>query len=135
MPEDATSPQRQVLLYLMAGGVAALANFGSRFVFSRWMPFELAVIAAFGVGLLTGFTLMRRYVFAAATRPLSHQATGYVLVNLFAAVQTLVISSILLRLVLPPTVIGLPAAAVAHAVGVIVPVVSSYFGHRWITFR
>lgn len=126
---------RQFSLYLLAGGLAALANWGSRFVFSRWLPFEAAVLAAFCVGLCTGFLLMRRYAFAGSRQSLPRQAFGYLLVNLFAALQTLVISSVLLRLVLPPQLLGLSAEAVAHAAGILVPVVTSYFGHRWITFR
>jgi len=55
--------------YLVAGGVAAAANFGSRFVFSLWWPFEVAVTAAFLVGLVSGFFLMRGYAFRAQAVP------------------------------------------------------------------
>ena len=48
-----------------AGGIAAAANWGSRFVVSRWMPFELAVVAAYVVGMCVAFALMRAFVFAA----------------------------------------------------------------------
>ena len=34
--------------FLLAGGAAAAANFGSRFLFDLWMPYAGAVIAAFG---------------------------------------------------------------------------------------
>lgn len=126
---------RQFSLYLLAGGLAALANWGSRFVFSVWLPFEVAVLAAFCVGMCTGFLLMRRYAFAGSQQSLPRQALGYLLVNLLAALQTVVISSVLLRLVLPPQLLGLSAEAVAHGAGVVAPVLTSYFGHRWISFR
>jgi putative flippase GtrA len=122
--------------YLLAGGAAAASNYGSRFIFSRWIPFELAVVCAFGVGLLTGFTLMRRFVFDGARKPLRPQVAKYLVVNLIALVQTLVVSSVLARWLLPS--LGVDARfveAVAHAFGVGVPVVTSYFGHRHATFK
>jgi len=41
-----------------AGGTAAAANFGSRFIFHPWMRYEWAVRLAFLVGLATCFLLM-----------------------------------------------------------------------------
>ena len=41
--------------FVAAGAIAAAANFGSRFIFSRWMRFEWAVLCAFAVGLAVGF--------------------------------------------------------------------------------
>ena len=127
----------QVLRYLLSGGLAALANYGSRFVFSLWLPFEMSVTLAFFVGLAAGFTLMRVYAFAAtaSTRSLPSQAAWYVVVNMLALVQTLLISSLLLRWALPMLGVQRFAEATAHAVGVAVPVITSYFGHKRLTFR
>ena len=121
--------------YLLAGGVAAAANFGSRFVFSRWLPFEAAVVLAYGVGMVTAFLLMRRYAFGAGTHSLSRQAATFAGINVLAVAQTLLVSSLLLRVLLPALGVSLHAEAIAHAVGVLVPVVSSYFGHKLLTFR
>ena len=52
-----------VIGYLASGGIAAAANYGSRFVFSLWLPFEAAVVAAYLVGMVTAFLLMRRFAF------------------------------------------------------------------------
>ncbi len=124
-----------VLAYLLAGALAAAANYASRFLFSLWLPFELAVAAAFLVGLATGFVLMRRFAFSGASNDLRAQVLGYLLVNAFAAVQTLAVSSLLARVVLPAAALPLDHEALAHAAGVLVPVITSYFGHRRITFR
>ncbi len=121
--------------YLVAGGVAAAANFGSRFVFSLWWPFELAVTAAFLVGLVSGFFLMRGYAFRAQGGAVAPQAVKYALVNAAALLQTVVISSLLARWLLPGWGLAAHAEALAHGVGVAVPVVTSYFGHRLGTFR
>ena len=137
MPADAMPQGRtaQFARYLLAGGLAALANYGSRFAFSRAVPFELAVVLAFGVGLCTGFLLMRYYAFQPSQQSTGSQLLAYLAVNALALVQTLAISSLLLRLVLPALGVQFQAQAIAHGAGVLVPVVTSYFGHRWLTFR
>ena len=121
--------------FLMAGGLAAAANYGSRFVFSLWLPFEPAVSLAFGVGLIAGFVLMRRFAFDAADKPVGPQILKYAAVNALALLQTLVISSVLARWLLPASGMTLHVEAVAHAAGVAIPAVTSFFGHRWLTFR
>jgi len=126
---------KQFALFLIGGGVAAGLNWGSRFLFSEFFRFEVAVVLAFLVGLLSGFILMRLFVFNGAGKPIASQVGKYVAVNLFALVQTLVISLVLARWVLPPFGIVEHAEAVAHLVGVLVPVVTSYFGHKLFTFR
>jgi len=120
--------------FLAAGAIAAAANFGSRFVFSQWMRFELAVLCAFVVGLAVGFALMRNFVFDAAGKSCRRQLVWFVAINLLAAAQTFVISVVLARWALPTLGIHRYAEAMAHLVGVVTPIVSSYFGHRLFTF-
>lgn len=123
------------LRYLASGAAAAVANLGARAAFSSWMPFELAVVLAYGVGMCTAFVLMRRYAFGPGDRGLASQVGGFVLVNALALLQTLVVSSLLLRLGLPAVGVTAHADLIAHGVGVAVPVVTSYFGHKKLSFR
>ena len=125
----------QFVRYLAAGGLAALANYGSRFLFSIWASFEIAVVMAYLVGMCTGFLLMRRYAFEGRTRPAAAQAVSFVAVNMLAVVQTILVSSALVRLVFPAIGVHDHAEALAHAAGVAVPAVTSYFGHKLLTFR
>ena len=125
----------QFVRYLLAGGLAALANYGSRFVFNVWVSFEIAVMLAYMVGLCTGFILMRRFAFHGGSRPVGAQALWYIVVNIFSVAQTVVISSVLLRIVLPSLDVYEHTEALAHAIGVATPLVSSYFGHKLLTFR
>ena len=125
----------QFVRYLFAGGLAALANYGSRFLFNVWVSFEIAVILAYMVGMCTGFILMKRFAFHGGTKPVGAQALWYVVVNIFAVAQTVLISSVLLRTALPSLGVHEHAEALAHAVGVATPLVSSYFGHKLLTFR
>lgn len=120
--------------FLAAGGLAALANFGSRFGFSTFMTFEYAVSCAFFVGLASGFLLNRHFVFRRSANSLGREMLYYFLVNMLALLQTWLLSIYLAQLLAPP----LGAAwgqAIAHIAGIMLPTVTSYVGHRYFTFR
>lgn len=125
----------EFLRFLIAGGIAAGANFGSRFVFSMFLDYGFAVFFAYLVGMLVAFLLMRGHVFDAKGGPLAPQVAKFIGVNVVAVLQTLVISLVLARWLLPSLGIIEYAEALAHLVGVLVPVVTSYFGHKFLTFR
>jgi putative flippase GtrA len=122
-------------MFLAAGGIAAALNWGSRFLFSLWMPFELAVVFAFAVGLASGFVLMRTFTFRATGRPFLPQAGRYALVNAAALAQTFVVSVVMARWVLPSVGVREQAEAIGHLAGVLFPVITSYFAHRMYTFK
>ena len=126
---------RQFVRFLFCGGLAAGLNWVSRFLFSIWLPFEYSVVAAFFVGLISGYLLMRFYVFETKQETGLLQISKYVAVNMLALVQTLIISIVLLRWVLPAMGVLNHVDALAHLIGVLTPVVTSYFGHKYITFR
>ncbi|KQV44975.1 MULTISPECIES: GtrA family protein [unclassified Duganella] len=126
---------KEFLRFLVAGGIAAGANFGSRFVFSTFLDYAPAVFFAYLVGMLVAFTLMRGHVFKAQDGALASQVGKFVGVNVLAVLQTLAISLLLARWLLPSLGIVEHAEALAHLAGVLVPVVTSYFGHKFLTFR
>lgn len=125
----------QFLRFLIAGGIAAGANFLSRFVLSIFFTYGFAVFFAYLVGMLVAFVLMRGHVFDADNGPLEPQVFKFIGVNVLAVLQTLGVSLLLARWVLPSAGIIDHAEALAHFVGVLVPVVTSYFGHKFLTFR
>ena len=125
----------QFIAFLITGGVAAIVNFSSRIVYSQWIDFSTSVILAYCTGMLTAFVLAKVSVFKESTRPLHHSAFYFVLVNLLAVAQTWLVSMWLLYYGLPAVGIQRFAAEFAHAIGVMVPVFSSYFGHKYLTFR
>jgi putative flippase GtrA len=126
---------RRFGLFLLAGGVAAAANYGSRFGFSVWFSYPVAIVLAYLVGMTVAFILMRQYVFDARAKAIGRQVLGFSLVNALAVLQTLVVSLALARWVLPAIGITQHVEAIAHAVGVAVPIVTSYFGHKHGSFR
>lgn len=125
----------QFARFLLLGGVAAVMNYGSRFFFSTLMPFEYAVICAYFVGATTGFTLFRFFVFPYSQKRIHDQAVAFLAVSAFGGVQTWVISLVLANYLLLWIGFPGPVEATAHAVGIGVPIVTSYFGHKWLSFR
>jgi len=126
---------QQIFRFLFAGGIAAAANFGSRFIFSIWLNYTTAIILAYLVGMAVAFVLMRLFVFDAAHKAAGPQVFKFVIVNLFAVLQTLAISLALVRWAFPTLGMTWFPEAVAHLTGVLIPVVTSYFGHRYATFK
>ncbi len=126
---------RQFLLFIIAGGIAAAANFGSRIALSNVMPYVPAIIVAYVIGMISAFLLNRRFVFDQASNALHHQAAWFVAINLLAVLQTLAVSLLLAHWLFPAIGMRFHAETVAHLVGVAVPVFTSYAGHKALTFR
>jgi putative flippase GtrA len=126
---------RQFLLFVLTGGAAALVNVISRVGLSLGVRFELAVLAAYAVGMVTAYILARRYVFTDSGQSIRRSFAAFALVNLFAVLQTWLVSIGLRHLLLP--IIGAVALVdlIGHGVGVIVPVFTSYLGHKHVSFR
>jgi putative flippase GtrA len=125
----------QLLRFVAAGGIAAGANYGSRFLFSAWFSFPVAIVLAYLVGMATAFVLMRQHVFEGGGKPVGRQVLWFTAVNGLAVLQTLIISLLLARWLLPAMGVESHVEAIAHLVGVVVPVGTSYLGHRYATFR
>lgn len=120
--------------FLLSGAIAAGFNFGSRILFSLWMPFVPAVVLAFFVGLTTAFLLNRAMVFAKSGKHWTNEAIWFFVINLFGLAQTVFVSWWLLRYLLPAIGQTLWVEETAHAAGVVTPIVTSYFGHKHVTF-
>lgn len=126
---------RQFLAFLFTGGVAATANFGSRLLYSRWLDFSTAVIVAYLTGMVTAFILARMFVFRDSQQTLHRSVLFFCLVNIVAVAQTWLISMGLAYYALPALGITRYAKELAHAVGIVVPVFTSYLGHKYLSFR
>lgn len=120
--------------FVLAGAFAALVNIATRVALNLVMPFEIAVVAAYFCGMTTAFLLNRKFVFSPSGRSVADEYARFFVVNLFALAQVFVISVGLARLLFPAIGFTWHAATVAHAIGVIVPVFSSYIGHKYFSF-
>ena len=123
---------RQFLGFVLTGGIAAAVNFGSRILYNQWMDFSPAVVLAYLTGMVTAFILAKVFVFTRSRQSLQRSASFFVLVNLIAVAQTWLISMGLAFYLLPKLGVSQYVLEIAHAVGVAVPVFTSYLGHkRW----
>ena len=125
---------RQFLGFLLTGGLAAAVNFGSRILYNRWLDFSSAVVLAYLTGMVTAFILARSFVFTQGSQSVQRSAMFFVLVNGVAVLRTWAISMALYYL-LPIAGVTQWAPEIAHAVGVAVPVFTSYLGHKKFSFR
>lgn len=126
---------RQFLVFVCTGGIAAAVNFGSRIVYNLWMGFSAAVVLAYITGMITAFFLARAFVFKGSTQTTHKSALYFTLVNLVAVLQTWGISVLLAYYLLPLLGIDTFRKEIAHAVGVVVPVFTSYLGHKRWSFK
>ena len=55
----------EVLLFLVCNGAAAAINVGSRILLSALLPYSVAIVIAYLIGMLVAFALSRSIVFRA----------------------------------------------------------------------
>ena len=129
-----TDERRRFVLFVAAGGTAAVVNVLSRVALNWVMPYEVAIVAAYLCGMTTAYLLNRSFVFAASGRAVASESLRFALVNLAAVAQVWVVSVGLARLVFPAIGFTWHAETVAHVIGVVVPVFTSYLGHKHFSF-
>jgi len=129
-----TDEHRRFALFLVAGGVAALVNIASRIALNLAMPYEVAIIVAYLCGMTTAYLLNRLFVFERSGRAVADEYVRFTLVNLVAVAQVWLVSVGLARFVFPMAGFTWHADTVAHVIGVIVPVFTSYLGHKHFSF-
>lgn len=120
--------------FLLAGGLAAIANFASRLVLQTLVGFDPAVALAYLVGFCVAFALNRVFVFPASGKSIREEMTWFLLFNL-AAFPVVVVAAVVLRdhlfnRFLPPKA----AETAAHGCAILVPAAFNFAAHRLITF-
>jgi len=123
------------LIFLITGGIAALINFGSRVIYNIFVNFSYAVILAYLTGMVTAFILVKKYVFNQSIQKLHKSIMFFSLVNIVALAQTWLISMSLAYYLLPHFGIVDYVMEISHAVGIAVPVFTSYLGHKYFSFK
>ena len=129
----------RVLRFLVVGTLAAAVNWLARIAlsaaFEPQLTFEMAVVLSYAIGMVCGFALYRAYVFPEAGLPLAVQARRFIAVNLVSAAEVWVLAVVFVRVLFPALGFNLFAESVAHALAIAAGAVTSYAGHRLLTFR
>lgn len=125
----------KVLKFLLLGGCAAGVNWLSRFAWDLALPFWAAVIAAYVTGMVVAFVLFRTFVFPGAATPMRTQVRNFVLVNLMGITLTWLLSLFFVEWLFPAVGFGFYPEAIGHGLAIAAPTATSWFGHRYLTFR
>jgi putative flippase GtrA len=131
----AAAEARRFVSFAVTGGIAAVCNLAARFLMSRVMRYELAVLFAYLVGMIVAFVLARSFVFERSETEWHAQLGRFALVNVVAFAQVWLVSVGLVRLVFPRMAFHWHAEDVAHLIGVASPILVSYYAHKHFSFR
>ncbi len=121
--------------FLAVGGFAALVNFISRIYLSEVMDLGWAVFIAYIIGMLTAYVMSKVFVFAPSGKHPANELLYFTLVNIVAVAQVWVITIGLAEYVFPAIGFHIYSEDVAHLIGLSIPVISSYFGHKYFSFK
>lgn len=128
------SERRRFISFLAVGGFAAIVNLTSRFLLDILISYSLAIIIAYLIGMLTAFVLSKWLVFERSKLGTSTELLRFTIVNLLAVIQVWAVSVGLAEWVFPALDIDRYRYDIAHAIGVAVPVFTSYLGHKYYSF-
>lgn len=126
---------KEFLLFLLAGSVAALANFLSRIYLNKFFSYGTSIFFAYCLGMLIAYFLMKIFVFKSSKNSNFKSSLYFTFINLLAVFQTWAVSLYLANSLLPSINLQQNIKEIAHAVGIIVPLITSYYGHKLLTFK
>ena len=116
------------------GALSALANLGSRYLLARALPFEVAVVVAYAVGMAVGFALFQLTMFRDHNVVQPRRVVRFLWVNLFGVTLAWAVSSLMARFFLPAVGWDWHPFEIAHLAGVAAPAISSYLLNKHYTF-
>ena len=121
--------------FLLVGAVAALLNFLSRIVINIWVNFSTAIIISYILGMITAFYLNRKFVFKSTILDIRKSFSFFLLINILAIIQIWMVSMILAYFIFPYFKIHNHIYEISHLFGIIVPIFTSYIGHKKFSFQ
>ena len=128
------STNKEFILFLLTGGFSAIINLSSRIIISNFIRFEISVLIAYLIGMITAYFLAKKYVFLNIKKSYKKSFPIFALVNFVAVLQTFFISKFIRIWLINIFNNLLIIDFLSHLCGVIFPIFSSFFGHKYITF-
>ena len=125
----------QFILFLLTGGFSAIINLTSRIIISNFLRFEVSVLIAYFIGMLTAFFLAKKYVFLNIKKSDKKSFPIFALVNFVAILQTFLISKYIRIWLINISDNLIIIDFISHLCGVIFPIFTSFYGHKYITFN
>jgi len=121
-------------LFIAIGAAAALVNLSARYLLDFALPFEVAVVLAYVVGMVAGFALFQALMFRGRSMMQPRRMARFAWVNLFGVTLAWAVSSVMARQLLPAIGWEWRPFEVAHLAGVAAPAICSYFLNKYYTF-
>lgn len=125
---------RQFLGFAAVGALAAFLHWLARIVFSKWMPFSFAVVAAYAVGMAVAFALNSLYVFPQSKKPINKQAIDFIIINLAFLPVVWIVAVFFESVFRTYGFIKYPQAT-AHAIAVVVPAFATFLFYKFFAFK
>lgn len=125
---------KQFLVFLVVGGFAATTNFVSRVLFSLWLTYSHAVIAAYTIGMLTAFILNSIYVFPKSDKTKLLQARDFIIVNI-SFLPLVWFGSVELNMLLVHLGVRRFAEEIAHFMALSLPMLVTFLIYKYFTFK
>ncbi|MEO0466509.1 MAG: GtrA family protein [Pseudomonadota bacterium] len=122
------------LRFVLVGGGAAAVNIASRWLLSFVTGYQVAIVIAYLIGMLTAFILMRIWVFDDSGDGAGKELVKFAIVNGVALLQVWGVSMGLFLYLLPAIGWTWEPKLLAHTIGVLSPVITSYLGHKYFSF-
>ena len=120
--------------FVFAGGVSVLFNLCARAIFSLFFSYQIAIVLAYVIGMATAWFLMRILVFQTTKQRADGEIMRFLLVNIIGLAQVSVISSLLVGRVDKMVNNIATSEALAHLLGLISIVFTSYILHSKFTY-
>ena len=122
------------MLFVFVSGMASGVNFLSRIQINHYFSYAVSIVLAYIIGIITGFTLNKIFVFKTEKAETVKRFITFVLVNISAMAITLSVSLLFNNIILPYVGWDWHRAEVAHFIGIASPAFTSYYLHKRFTF-
>ena len=125
----------EFLKFILSGGFAALVNILLRYALTPLVGYSISIVIAYIIAMTTAWSLARLFVFSSSSTTLVSEYTRFGLVNMVALLQVWGLSIGLDEYLFPAIRLTYHPDTIAHIIGVFSPVIPSYLGHKFFTFR
>ena len=126
---------KQFLLFLLTGGFSAIVNIISRIILSIFFDFQISIFFAYLLGMTTAYFLAKKYVFLNPISSNKKSFLAFTFVNILAILQTFFMSNFFRQFLSNFIFNNNINDFISHCIGVGIPIFSSFYGHKYISFR
>ena len=126
---------KEFVNFIFTGGFAAFINLVTRFYINKIISFEISVVISYFLGMIVAYLLTRVFVFSVEEPMDRNEFFRFFQVNLISAFIVWIVSVFLYNIFFPLIKIVEYSGEMSHFIGVITPIVFSFYAHKFYTFK